>query len=161
MSAKDNAHSMSAPAEKITPHPDPMTHEALCACGNAHTCQVGRADGELDAAIAEAKAAVPEVLSNHEVTLMRAKCGGRVLCVVTYADPVIWLSDGLIEGAREREDARGRALDTQRDNIAGAIEISDQTITFGVEGHGLGRLTYRLTGNRVGFGAYEAVRVDG
>lgn len=55
-------------------------------------------------------------------------------CVVDQADPVIWISDELIEDA----------TDPTRTRYSGDMEVDGDLVHFGTEGKGLGRLTYRF-----------------
>lgn len=55
-------------------------------------------------------------------------------CVVTDADPVIWIATELLDQARNPD----------REHIPGDMEINGDRIEFGTPGEGLGRLTYRL-----------------
>jgi hypothetical protein len=68
--------------------------------------------------------------------------------VVDQADPVIWLSDELMEDASRAE----------RERISGDLDIKGDLIRFGTSGEGLGRLTYRLVGHDDIRGVYIAKR---
>ncbi len=72
--------------------------------------------------------------------------------VVDQADDIIWIIDELIETATAE----------QQPAIPGGLEIDGQLLTFGTEGEGLGRLTYRIIGHRHnGYTVAERLREDG
>lgn len=71
-----------------------------------------------------------------------------VRAVVTHADPVIWIADELMDYAR----------DPTRERITGDIEVDGDRISFGTDGEGLGRLTYRLVGRLEMAGFHVAKR---
>lgn len=60
-------------------------------------------------------------------------------CVVTHADDVIWVAD----------DLWASLLDPNRQRIPGDAELDGDLLSFGTEGEGLGRFTYRRIGEHV------------
>lgn len=68
------------------------------------------------------------------LTFVADVTGGRV--VVLQAHDTIWIAEDLLDAAR----------DPDRERITGDLEIDGDLISFGTPGEGMGRLTYRLTG---------------
>lgn len=92
-------------------------------------------------------------MTDATVVIVRDAAGER--CVVTLADPVIWVAD----------DLWASLFNPDRRRIPGDAELDGDLLTFGTEGEGLGRLTYRRTGERTSdyserFVVCERVEVD-
>lgn len=89
------------------------------------------------------------MVSTHtaELTIVRDGHGERI--VVNRADDVIWISDELLRTTRP-----------DRPRIPGDLEIDGDLISFGTEGEGLGRLTYRVVGRHEQASVHVAKRED-
>ncbi len=73
---------------------------------------------------------------SHEAIIERRDGERGARCVVTYADDEIWIAPEVFAELH----LLGHVA------IPGGLERDGDLIRFGVEGEGLGRLTYRLAG---------------
>lgn len=76
-------------------------------------------------------------MSTHDATLLLVN-GGQAdeHVVVQRADDVIWIANELMEQARQPDRIR----------IPGDMTVDGDLVSFGTAGEGMGRLTYRITG---------------
>lgn len=75
-------------------------------------------------------------MTDATIMIVRDDAGER--CVVTHADPVIWVASDLW------------AEFTSPDRLPmlpGSAELDGDVLTFGTKGEGLGKLTYRRIGD--------------